>query len=252
MSVMANLTRSVTVTTPVEEVAHRGTARVVGILFIVATAASIIGGSLVMALLDDPDYLVAAAAHEGQIVLGVLLEFILALSVIGIAALLLPVLRPHGEGLAVGYVAVRTVEAVFILMASTRALLVLALSQDWGSVGGVGVEPVGTALLSAREWTYFVGTMLTFSVSAVLLNALLYRSRLVPAWVSVWGLVGGLLLLVMAVAEAFGVEAPFPLQVLAAPIGVQEMVLAVLLIWKGFATPSVTAGGEPTLGAGSA
>ena len=249
---MANLTRSVTVTTPVEEVAHRGTARVVGILFIVATAASIIGGSLVMALLDDPDYLVAAAAHEGQIVLGVLLEFILALSVIGIAALLLPVLRPHGEGLAVGYVALRTVEAVFILMASTSALLVLALSQDWGSAGGVGVEPVGSALLSARGSTYFVGTMLAFSVSAVLLNALLYRSRLVPAWLSVWGLVGGLLLLVMAVAEVFGVEAPFPLQVLAAPIGLQEMVLAVLLIWKGFAAPSVTAGGEPKLGAGSA
>ena len=74
--------------------------------------------------------------------MGVLLEFVLALSVIGIAALLLPVLRPHGEGMAVGYVAVRTVEATFILMASTTALLVLALSQDSGQFrfrrGGTG------------------------------------------------------------------------------------------------------------------
>ena len=162
-----------------------------GILFIVATATSIIGGSLVMALLDDPDYLVELAAHEGQMIVGVLLEFILALSVIGIAALLLPVLRPYGEGMAVGYVAVRTVEAVFILMASTSALVVLALSQDPGSAGAVGVESVGSALLSVRESTYFVGTMLVFSVSAVILNALLYQSRLVPAWLSVWGLVGG-------------------------------------------------------------
>ncbi len=204
--------------------------------------------------LDDPDYLVEVAAHEGQIVLGVLLEFILALSVIGIAALLLPVLRPHGEGLAVGYVALRTVEAVFILMASTSALLVLALSEDWGSAGGVGVEPVGSALLSAREWTYFVGTMLAFGVSAVLLNALLYRSRLVPAWLSVLGLVGGLLLLMSAVVEmfAYGVEAPVALQLLgAAPIALQEMILAVLLIWKGFAAPSVTAAdGEPRHGSG--
>lgn len=174
-----------------------------------------------MALLDDPDYLVEVAAHEGQLILGVLLEVILALSVMGIAALLLPVLWPHGEGMAVGYLAVRTVEATFILAASTTALLVLALSQDWGPAGAVGVEPVGSALLSAREWTYLVGTLLVFSVSALILNSLLYRSRLVPAWLSLWGLVGGLLLLAYAVAEMFGAAAPFPLQLLAAPIGLQ-------------------------------
>ena len=247
---MDESTRGSTVNAPVPM--HRATARVVGVLFIVATATSIIGGSLVMALLDDPDYLVEVAAHEGQMIVGVLLELVLALSVIGIAALLLPVLRPYGEGMAVGYVAVRTVEAVFILMASTSALLVLALSQDPGSSGAVGVESVGSALLSVREWTYFVGTMLVFSVSAVILNALLYQSRLVPAWLSVWGLVGGVLLLAMAVVEMSGVEAAFPLQLLAAPIGLQEMVLAVLLIWKGFSAPSVAASGVPRLGAGSA
>jgi hypothetical protein len=109
---------------------QRATARLVGVLFIVATVTSIIGGSLVDRPLDDPNYLIEVAAHEGQIILGVVLEFVLALSVIGIAALLLPVLKPHGEGMAVGYVAVRTLEATFILMASTTALVVLALSQD--------------------------------------------------------------------------------------------------------------------------
>jgi uncharacterized protein DUF4386 len=222
-------------------VPQRATARLVGFLFIVATVTSIIGGSLLLSL-DDPDYLVKVAAHGNQIILGVLLEFTLALSVIGIAALLLPVLKPHDEGMAVGYVAVRTVEATFILIASTTALLVLALSQDWGSAGGVGVEPVGSALLSAREWALFVGTLIVFGVSAVILNALLYRSRLVPVWLSLLGLVGGLLLLTSAVVEmfAYGVDAPVAVQLLgAAPIALQEMILAVLLIWKGFAAPSV-------------
>jgi len=222
---------------------QRATARLVGVLFIVATVTSIIGGSLLLPL-DDQHYLIEVAAHDGQIILGVLVEFILALSVIGIAALLLPVLKPHGEGMAVGYVAVRTVEAIFILLASTTALMVLALSQDWGRAGGVGVEPVGSALLSARDWTSFVGTLLVFGVSAVILNALLYRSRLVPAWLSLLGLVGGLLLLTSAVVEmfAYGVDAPVALQLLgAAPIALQEMILAVLLIWKGFAAPLVTA-----------
>ena len=230
---------------------QRATARLVGVLFIVATVTSIIGGSLLLPL-DDQNYLIEVAAHESQIILGVLLEFILALSVIGIAALLLPVLKPHGEGMAVGYVAVRTVEATFILIASTTALLVLTLSQDWGSAGGVGVEPVGSALLSAREWALFVGTLIVFGVSAVILNALLYRSRLVPVWLSLLGLVGGLLLLTSAVVEmfAYGVDAPVALQLLgAAPIALQEMILAVLLIWKGFAAPSVAvANGEPGRG----
>ena len=218
---------------------HRTTARVVGVLFIVATAAAIIGGGLVMQSLDAPDYLVQVAAHEGLVVVGVVLEFILALSVIGIAALLLPVLRPHGEGLAVGYVAVRTLEAAFILMATTTALLVLTLGQDWGSAMAVGVQPVGGVLLSAREWTYFVGTIPPlFGVSAVILNTVLYRSRLVPTWLSLWGLVGGLLLLAYAGAELLGVESAIPLQLLAVPIGLQEMVLAGWLIAKGFTRPA--------------
>jgi hypothetical protein len=232
---------------------QRATARLVGVLFIVATVTSIIGGSLLLPL-DDPDYLIEVAAHENQIILGVLLEFILALSVIGTAALLLPVLKPHGEGMAVGYVAVRTVEATFILIASTTALLVLTLSQDWGSAGGVGVEPVGSVLLSAREWALFVGTLIVFGVSAVILNALLYRSRLVPVWLSLLGLVGGLLLLTSAVVEmfAYGADAPVALQLVgAAPIALQEMILAVLLIWKGFAATSVVAAsGEPGPGSG--
>jgi hypothetical protein len=235
---MATSTLSTTGRTPVEGVRHRTTARVVGVLFIVATVTAIIGGGLVMASLDAPDYLVQAAAHEGQVVAGVVLEFILALSVIGIAALLLPVLRPHGEAMAVGYVAVRTLEAAFILMAATTALLVLALGQDGGGASAVGVQPVGGALLSAREWTYFVGTMPLFGVSAVILNTVLYRSRVVPSWLSLWGLVGGLLLLTYAGAELLGLESAIPLQLLAVPIALQEMALAGWLIAKGFTRPA--------------
>jgi Domain of unknown function (DUF4386) len=138
---MATSTLSSTGRTSVEGVRHRTTARVVGVLFIVATLTAIIGGGLVMQSLDAPDYFVQVAAHEGQVVVGVVLEFVLALSVIGIAALLLPVLRPHGEAMAVGYVAVRTLEAAFILMATTTALVVLALGQDGGGAIVAGVEP---------------------------------------------------------------------------------------------------------------
>ena len=118
--------------------------------------------------------------------------------------------------------------------------------------GGSAWNPWQRAALGAGL-DLLVGTLLMFGVSAVILNALLYRSRLVPVWLSLLGLVGGLLLLTSAVVQmfAYGVDTPVALQLPgAAPIALQEMILAVLLIWKGFAAPSVTANGEPEPGSG--
>ena len=79
-----------------------------------------------------------------------------------------------------------------------------------------------------------------FGVSAVILNTVLYRSRLVPAWLSLWGLVGGLLLLAYAGAELLGVESAIPLQLLAAPIALQEMALAGVVDRQGLHPPGTT------------
>ena len=90
--------------------------------------------------------------------------------------------------------------------------------------------------------------MVFFSVSALILYTLLYRAKLVPAWLSIWGLIGGALLLVRAVLEMYGVEFSAVMQgALATPIGINEMVLAVWHIVKGFnAAPSFVS--SPGLG----
>jgi hypothetical protein len=96
------------------------------------------------------------------------------------------------------------------------------------------LTPLGDTLVAAREWTYWIGPMLFFSVSALILNSMLYRSRLVPAWLSVWGFVGGALLLVVTVLEMFGNEFSGANHgIYAAPIGINEMVLAVWLNRQG-------------------
>ena len=210
--------------------AARTTAKVAGILFIAASALAIVGGSL-LSPLGASDYLSEVAASEGQVVSGALLETLLAVSVFAIAATLFPILRRHNEGMALGYVGMRVVEGVFIGAAATSGLLVLSLSRN----AGAGAEPLGTVLLAARDWTYLIGTMFVFGLSALMLNAMLYRSRLVPVWLSAWGFIGGALLVARAVAELFGQEFSGAVQgVFAAPIGLQEMVLAVWLIVKGF------------------
>jgi hypothetical protein len=225
---------------------HRSTARAVGALFIVASATAVAGGTLVEPITEDGADL---AALHGQVSTGVLLEVVLALSVLAIAVLLVPVLRTVHEGGAIGYAALRTIEGGFVLLATSTAVVAVSLAES-GSLDPAGGGTLDL-LLTSREWAYFTGTMLVFSVSAVVLNALLLATRLVPRWLSGWGLVGGLLLLMRAVLELYGLEASLGLQFLwAAPIALQEMVFAVWLIVRGFDTGgarvAATTEGEPT------
>jgi hypothetical protein len=214
--------------------AYKSTARAIGILFIVASAAAIIGGTLALPA-TEPDFLAEAAGSETRVVIGLILELVLALAVFGMAALFFPILKKQHEGLALGYVATRTLEGVLIAAGTISAALMLTLSKRFGPDAGVeGIEPLADVLLAAREWTYWFGPMAVFSASALILNWLLYRSRVVPRWMSVWGFVGGLMLLASAILEMFGNALGGWQAVFTAPIGLQEMALALWLIIKGF------------------
>lgn len=210
-------------------------ARIVGVLFIVATATAIIGGLMIQPA-TEPGYLTGAAAVEGRIVSGVVLEMVLVASVIGIPVMLYPVLRRRNEGLAMSYIGARTLEGVLLLAASVSALLILSASRSY-EAGETTVEAVGETLLAARDWTYLIGSMVFLGVSALILNTVLYRARLVPSWLSLWGLAGGALILIRGLVETYGVEFTGLTQgVLAAPIALQEMVFALWLIVRGFET----------------
>jgi hypothetical protein len=226
--------------------ARRGTAISVGALFVVASVTAIVGGSLILPIEDG---LQAATAAETEVAAGVILEFVLVLSVVGIAVLLYPVLRPHGEGLALGYVAARILEAVLLLAAAMSARVVLALAVVEGTVNA---EAQAGLALAIREWTYLTGSLLFFGVSAVILYSLLYRGRLVPAWLSLWGLVGGILIAALGAVEVGGLAVPGEVHgLLVAPIGLNEMVLAIWLIVRGFDARGVRAGVESLAPVGS-
>ena len=220
----------------------RTRARVVGALFIVASATAIAGGTLILPAVDT-GFLVEAADHSGRIVTGALLEIVLALSVVGIAVTLYPVLERQGKGSAMAYVAVRTLEGIVIVGTTLSALTILTLSRDHGSdttaaAAGSAARLVGDMLVAAREWGYRFGPLLMFSVSTLLLYPALRRGHLVPVWLSTWGLVGGVLLAVRSVGEMYHGALPLPLEVvLTAPIGVNEMVLAGYLLIRGFTAP---------------
>lgn len=216
-------------------------ARTVGVLFIVGTVTAIVGGSLVLAI-AEPGALGAVAADHGRVVTGVLLELVLALSVLGIGALLFPVLRRRDEGLALAYAGVRTLEAVFLMVAAAAALVFLA-SGPGTPAGGAAARAPGL-VLAVREWTYLVGSQVLLGVGGLILYSLLFRAALVPAWLSLWGLLAAALILLRGVLEVYGLQLPGAWQaVLAAPIAVNEMVLAVWLIVRGFDAGGARASG---------
>ncbi len=231
--------------------APRTTGRIVGVLFILASATAIVGGSLLLPL-SEPDYLAATAAAEGQVVSGVLLELVLVMSVIAIAAMLYPILKRQNDGLALGYLGARTLEGILLLAAAVSGLVVLSLGRD-SATGTAGIQPLGDSLLATRDWTYLIGSLVMLGVSALILNSLLYQSRLVPAWLSLWGLLGGGLIVLRGLAEMYGADLSGLMQgVFAGPIAIQEMVLAVWLIVKGFDTGQLARRLEEPTGVGSA
>jgi len=224
---------------------YRGNAIAVGILLIACSAASILSVAPLGSMLDGPDYLAQLAANSDRVVLAALIEFVWAATGAGIAIVLYPVLTKYNRSLAVASVAGRTVEGMFVLIATTSLLVLLTVGQQSVAAGPAAAsssQAVGGALLAVRDWVVGFLALLPFTLGVSMYYYLLYRSRLVPRWLSGWGLIGAGLCLLSTVYAGFTQEFGFTSvnTVLNIPIGLQEMVLAVWLIAKGF-NPQATA-----------
>ena len=154
-----------------------------------------------------------------------------------IPIVLYPILKKHDETLALGYVGARAFEGLFFVLNIVTLLSILSLSKEYVNVGTQAAEYFhisGSLLLEQFEWNSHMLDF-PFALSALILNYVLYRSSLIPRWLSAWGLIGGMLW-ISGVTISMFITAD--LIALAAPIGLQEMVLAVWLILKGFDAPA--------------
>ena len=162
----------------------------------------------------------------------------------GIAIALYPVLRKHNEGLALGSVGFRLIEGALYIGIVVCLLLLVTLSQESANAGAVASSAyeVPAALLMAARDSLGEVAVLAFGLGALMYYWVFYQSRLVPRWLSAWGLVAIALVMVSGLLVMLGLTAPMSTTqiVLALPIFLQEMVLAVWLIAKGF-NPSAIA-----------
>src|SRR5664279_3885089 len=172
-----------------------GTSRTIavatGVLFIVATLGGLASTALLTPILSAPDYLARISANENQVLLGALFQFIGAAACPAIAIALYPVLRRHNEGLALGSVGFRLIEGALYVIVVVCLLLLVTLSHESvraGAPASSAFQVPGVLLMAARDWLSPVGAVLTYGLGAVMYYWVFYRSRLVPRWLSVWGL----------------------------------------------------------------
>jgi hypothetical protein len=219
-------------------ITYKKTAISAGVLFIIATVVNILSLPF-LAPMKATNYLVSVSTNANQVTTGALLLFIAAAAAVGIAISLYPVLRKYNEGLALGAVGFRLIEGVFYIVAVMGLLLLITLSQQFVKAGAPDssyFETLGVLVVAGYRWVGNVGSLLAFSIGALLYYYIFYQTRLVPRWLSGWGLVAIILTMVSGLLVMFGLIGPMSTGqvVLNLPIGVQEMVLAVWLIVKGF------------------
>ena len=219
----------------------RKIAIIVGALFLIAMVTSLVGGGLLESILGAPDYLIDVSANTTPVFIGIFLELINGTAVVGIGVMMFTILKQHNERVALGYVGFRIIESVFLTVAAILPLSLIALSQEYVKAGASDdsyFQTLGTLLIAARADVAGLLIPIFFSLGALLFYYLLYRSKLIPRFISVWGLIGVALILTLNLLDiSFGIG-----MLLALPIISNEIFLGIWLIVKGF-NPSAIASG---------
>ena len=168
--------------------ANKTTARTVGILYIIGTVAGILSVVATGPVRGAQDYLTAVLANETRLVVGALCVLTMGLALAMVPVVMFPILKRHNEALALGYVVFRGgLEAVGYVVITTSWLLLVPLSQVYAGVLDAANQALGTLLLVENP----IGPVFTiaFSLGALIFYYLLFQTKLIPQWLSGWGLI---------------------------------------------------------------
>lgn len=215
--------------------AGRRSAIMTGVLLI---AGLITGICSVVPVVDGADYLVMASPNENQVLIGAFSQLLMIVAYVGIPILLYPILSKHNKGFALGSVAFGIIAGVFIILGVIILLLLLTVSHEFVKVGTLHVsyfQTLGGLLREGRDLVNHVATTLAFVLAMYLFNYIFYQTKLIPRWLSVWGLIGSTLSILASLLfmiRFIGLDATY--MMLNIPIAFQELILAIWLIIRGF------------------
>jgi hypothetical protein len=230
--------------TPRQQDSLRRTAFVAGALYLITFVTSI-PTLILYGPVHGADFVLGAGSDTGVLV-GAFLEVLLALSGVGTAVALYPVVRRQNDSLALGFVTSRVLEAAGILVGVMSLLTLVTLRQHLAGATGADASSLrtsGSALVAFHDWSFVLSQSLMPSVNALLLGSLMYRSGLVPRVIPLLGLIGAPLLFASVTATIFGAydQTSTVALIAALPVAVWEFSLGTWLVVKGFRPSPITA-----------
>jgi hypothetical protein len=235
-----NTNKSTTGIDPRGMPSFRKIAVITGVIFIIATVAGLLAAALTP-VLAGTDYLTRFSAHPNQLAVGAFLYIVAYFASAGIAIAMYPVMKGSNAGLALGSVIFRTIEAAFYMVGLLCLLSLPTLGQQFTTAGAAdrtSLRAIGDLLVSVHDHAALLGVF-AFCLGAFMYYYLFFQSRLIPRWLSGFGIVAIILMMAGCVLSLFSGNSITSYIPLVFPIFLQEMVLAVWLIVKGF-NPSVS------------
>jgi hypothetical protein len=196
------------------------------------------GEGLFQSVLGAPNYLSIVSANSMTVAIGAILWL---MAVIGDAAhgvLMFPILKLHSERIAIGYLAARIVDAIFIAVMVLFILLQIPLGSEYAKGAATNIpllQSLGTLFAQAQLYAYQIG-MSALGVSGVVLCSTLYKARLFPRWLALWGLIGYAIIFCGMLSEIMGSGLGLASSL---PGGLWEVFAGVWLIAKGFSSPAI-------------
>ena len=210
-----------------------------GLFYIGTFVFSIPALALYDGVVNDPNFVLGAGSDQG-VLWGGLIEILTALTGIGTAVALYPVIKRYGPGRAAGFVASRTLEAATIFAGVLAVLSVYTLRQDLaGATDAVALTTSAAGLVAVKDWSFLLGPGIMASVNALCFATIMYQSRLVPRWIPTLGLIGAPLLFASSTATLFGAwdQVSSAGLLMTLPIATWEFSVGVYMLVKGFRTP---------------
>jgi NADH:ubiquinone oxidoreductase subunit K len=188
--------------------------------------------------LHNPNF-VHGAGGDGGVLWGAIFDVITALTGIGTAVAVYPVVKRYGQGRAVGFVASRTLEAATIVVGVMSMLALYTLRHDLAGTDAAGLSTSAHTLVALKNWTFLLGPGVMPAINALCLATILYQSGLVPKWIPTVGLIGAPMLLASSAASLFGAwdQVSSIATLMALPIATWEFSVGVYMAVKGFRNP---------------
>ncbi|MEI9907185.1 MAG: DUF4386 domain-containing protein [Actinomycetota bacterium] len=213
--------------------ATRNSAKIAAIMYFVSWVGSIAGLIFYGPVLKNSNYLTEGASDK-HIIIGAMLELICAFANIGTAIYVFPIVRGFRESLAIGYVALRTLEAAVIAVGVLPMLAIVSLRH--GGASTANANDLSSTMVDLHNWSFILGPNLVCGVNTFVLALALYKSGLVAKFIPVLGLVGGTLTFISGSLQLFGglEQNSAGTASLSAPVFAWEISLASYLFFKGF------------------